>query len=183
MARSQQSGGKRQWLIVATVAAAIPALIFGGNAIYWNAFFLPAFEKSGIETVGRVVEIKEQPGERMRSRNVVVTHRPNGSKVEYRNWLSGGYLNAMTHDPDNGRTQVISVPSEEAEATPLKVGDALQIIYLPGDPSGRAIVKQDFKEAYQAPIKRQSLAMLFVAIFVALLAGSIAAGRANLNDR
>lgn len=137
------------WVTLAAMMLTIFAPIFGGIALWHNYVFLASYAQDGALTSATLVELKEDNMQRHISLDGWFDHTPPGSREPYRNWVNGGYLNKLTIHPGEAEWQ--------HPADPLEVGEQVEIIYLPGQPRGEAILPQDLDPQHM-PLFRTPIA-------------------------
>ena len=146
--------------LLASFVLAIPALVFGGAALWHNFVLLPPYAQKGVRTSATVVRMQADNMQRAATMEVWVEHRPDGAPGPYRNRIQGGFIDSLAVHPGEAAWQH---PDD-----PIEVGDSLEIIYLPGSAQGRAILPQDLQQRHMAPVNRLSLAAFFIALWLAV---------------
>jgi len=148
--------------LLAAFVLAIPALVFGTSSLWHNFVFLPPYAQAGLRTTATVVEMRADNMERAATMDVWVEYRPRGAPVPVRGWIQGGFIDSLAVHPGEAAWQ--------HPADPLEVGDSLQIIALPGDPQGRAILPQDLEQRHMVPRNRLAPGLFFIGLWLATLA-------------
>ncbi len=141
-------------LRLAVLLTGLAAAILVPFSLSWNLFVLPAYRERGVQVSARLVEVVPSSSQRVRGDTLVVSHRPEPEGEKYRNWL---------------RSPAASRVQQET-----KVGDLVPVIYLPGEPQGRAVLAADFEFSQQAPIDDPRFAAGALALFVLSLAAFLA---------
>ena len=141
------------------------APVFAVMAFWHNCIFLPPYADRGIQTTAVITELSEHNMQRRISMNAIVEHTPEGTQTHYRHYIEGGYLNRLTIHPGEAKYQY---PDD-----PLKIGDIVDIIYLPDQPEGRAILPNDLNKDTMPPLVKPIAGFASIGLWLLMIAAHI----------
>lgn len=139
-------------MVVLSIILIVTAFYGTAISLHRNHVVLPPYKQSGVETAGVIVDIfPNSAAHKDYGKRVIVEHRQPGGARSYRNWLKSPLTERLIHDPSKGRWMLGYESRYGSRTSPFyQIGDTIDIIYLPGDYDGRAVLRGDFDMDQQA---------------------------------